>query len=95
MTRTDLAQALFANKEVPLTITDCERAVLAIFNTMTKEMGKGKDVIIRGIGTWKIRKKPERVGRNPKNGDPATIRARTVVSFKAGKKLKEAVDIQT
>ena len=53
----------------------------------------GKRIEIRGFGSFSIRDREERVARNPKNGESVTLEAKTVAYFKAGKKLKECVDL--
>lgn len=50
------------------------------------------NVILRGFGRFQVHQKQERAGRNPKTGEPATIAARKVVKFKAGRDLKGLVN---
>ena len=69
----------------------------AIFSTkpgqgiIAVELDAGRDFTITGFGTFKTRHLKERKGRNPQTGAPMTIAARTTVSFRAGKGLKERV----
>ena len=52
----------------------------------------GNDVAITGFGTFKVKRREERKGRNPKTGEEITIKAANAASFKAGKGLKEAIN---
>ena len=62
-------------------------------NELIKEsLGHGEPVILRRFGTFQVRAKSKRVGRNPKTGEEAEISARKVVRFKSGKFFKQAVD---
>lgn len=62
-----------------------------IFDTIAKTLSKGEEVVITGFGTFSAKKRAARQGVNPKTGEKITIPAMTVVKFKAGKSLKEAV----
>lgn len=68
-----------------------QRAVEALFETITKTMGRGEDVAITGFGTFRVVKRAAREGRNPKTGEKIHIAASTKPKFRAGKGLKEAV----
>jgi len=68
-----------------------QRAVEALFDTITKTMGRGEDVAITGFGTFRVVKRAAREGRNPKTGEKIHIAASTKPKFRAGKTLKEAV----
>ncbi|WP_457913412.1 HU family DNA-binding protein [Candidatus Gillettellia adelgis] len=63
-----------------------------IITVMTDSLKLGNDVTLVGFGTFTIRKRPERIGRNPKTGKEITIVAATVPVFRAGKTLKDAVN---
>ena len=69
-----------------------EQAVDAIIRTMKAELSHDRPVLIRGFGAFTPVKKAARNGRNPKTGEPAEVKARTVVRFKASKALKQAVN---
>ncbi|SMM99167.1 Integration host factor alpha subunit [uncultured Candidatus Thioglobus sp.] len=58
------------------------------FDTIKNTLAKGEDVKLSGFGNFIIREKVARPGRNPKTGEPVTISARKVTTFKAGLKLK-------
>jgi len=70
---------------------DSERAVDAVFDTITKTMGRGEEVAISGFGTFRVVKRAAREGRNPKTGEKIQIAASTKPKFRAAKMLKEAV----
>ncbi|MBY0449726.1 MAG: HU family DNA-binding protein [Cyanobacteria bacterium] len=60
-------------------------------NCIQKTVAKGKKVTLVGFGTFEPRKRAARTGRNPQNGKPLKIPAKTVPAFSAGKKFKELV----
>jgi len=68
------------------------KAVEATFNEITASLENGHRVEIRGFGAFSVVAKPERMGRNPKTGEPVKINAKNVVHFKSGKELKETVN---
>lgn len=79
-------------KEAGLTKADAERALNAFVATVTKAMKKGDKVTLVGFGTFLTRKRAARKGVNPATGATINIAARTVVGFKAGSALKDAVN---
>ena len=72
-----------------------EEAVEAVFDEIKRTLAQGEPVIVRRFGSFEVRAKGARVGRNPKTGQPADIPARHVVRFKAGIRLREAVNGST
>jgi DNA-binding protein HU-beta len=68
------------------------RAVDAVLDSITAAMKKGDQVTLVGFGTFLVRERAARTGRNPKTGEPIDIAAAKVPSFKAGKALKDAVN---
>jgi DNA-binding protein HU-beta len=62
-----------------------------VFTAITDSLTKGETVRINGIGTFKVKERAARTGRNPKTGEPLEIAASKAVSFSAAKGLKEAV----
>ena len=70
---------------------EAERVVDAVFDTITKTMGRGEEVAIVGFGTFRVVKRAARMGRNPKTGEQIQIAASVKPKFRAGKALKEAV----
>jgi len=63
----------------------------AVFDTITKTLGRGEDVAITGFGTFRVAKRAARMGINPKTGEKIHIPASTKPKFRAGRLLKEAV----
>lgn len=68
------------------------RAVDAVFHSITKVLKEEDSVVLVGFGTFSVRARAARVGRNPRNGEEIHISASKVVSFKAGKALKGALN---
>lgn len=66
-------------------------AVEAVFDSITKTLGRGEEVAIAGFGTFRVVKRAARMGINPKTGEKIQIGASTKPKFKAGKALKDAV----
>ncbi len=70
---------------------DSEANLNAILAVISDNLAKGEDVPFIGFGTFKVVKRPERMGRNPGTGQQIKIPATSAVTFKVGAKLKEAV----
>ena len=71
---------------------DAARAVEAVFETVSSALKKGEEVRLVGFGTFSISKRKASTGRNPRTGEPMTIKASTQPKFKAGKGLKDSVN---
>ena len=69
-----------------------EEAVDAIFDAVRESLARGESVTLRRFGSFGVRNKNARMGRNPKTGREALISARRVVWFKAGKHFRDAVN---
>lgn len=67
------------------------RAVDAVFETITNTLSKGDTVGLVGFGTFAVKDRAARTGRNPKTGEEIQIAAAKVPGFKAGKTLKDAI----
>jgi DNA-binding protein HU-beta len=67
-------------------------ALDAVTNSITKELKRGNAVTLVGFGTFTVRKRAARTGRNPRTGETIKIKAAKVPGFKAGKALKDAVN---
>ena len=91
MTKADIVNKV--SRATGLTLPQSLKAVDGVFATITSAMAEGHRVHFRKFGSFSSRKKAERLGRNPKTGEDATISARTVPVFKASKKLKKEVDV--
>ena len=68
-------------------------AVNATFATITGELAKGERVAVLGFGTFEVRERSARVGRNPATGEKIKIKASKSPAFKAGKALKTTVNV--
>ena len=75
-----------------LTKADAARALDAMLATVEEALKAGDKVTLVGFGTFAISERGEREGRNPKTGETVKIAARNAVTFKAGSKLKDAVN---
>ena len=69
-----------------------ERALNAFTDAVTSELCKGDEVVLVGFGTWATSQRSARTGRNPQTGESIQIPSSVVAKFKAGKKLKDAVN---
>ena len=72
--------------------TDAAGAVDAVFDTITGSLKAGNQVTVIGFGTFAVKQRAARKGRNPRTGETIDIAAANVPSFKAGKALKDAVN---
>jgi integration host factor subunit beta len=90
MTKAELVDNV-ADK-VNLTKRQTEVIVNILFNSITEALSDGDKVELRGFGSFRIRDRNPREGRNPKTGDTVHIPAKKVPFFKAGKELREMVD---
>ena len=71
---------------------DADVIVNTIFQSMTDALAKGDRIEIRGFGSFHLRTRKARTGRNPKSGDKVFVEEKRVPFFKAGKELKKLVD---
>ena len=90
MTKTDLISAV-AEKS-GLTKKDAEKAVAAVIDSITETLANGEKVQLVGFGTFEIRERAERTGRNPRTKEAMTIPASKAPVFKAGKALKDLIN---
>jgi DNA-binding protein HU-beta len=75
-----------------LSKADAGRAVDAVLSSISSSLGGGQQVSIVGFGTFSVKHRAARAGRNPRTGETIQIKASNVPGFKAGKALKEAVN---
>jgi DNA-binding protein HU-beta len=90
MNKTDLINAVAEHAE--LTKADAGRALEAFFETVQKALKGGEDVSVVGFGTFTVRSRAARTGRNPRTNEEIKIAASKVPAFKAGKTLKDALN---
>ena len=89
LTRADLADAL--HSEVGLSRADSSRLVEQILAHLCEALSRGENVKISGFGTFVLRDKGERVGRNPKTGVEVPIAPRRVLTFRASQMMRERI----
>ena len=77
-----------------LSKVDSESALNAVISCLTELLAKGESIVLPGFASLSVRERAARTGRNPSTGQPIDISASKAVSFKAGKKLKEAINAQ-
>ena len=90
MTKAELVEKV-AN-QINLTKKQTEVVVNTVFSSITDSLAEGKKVELRGFGSFRIRQRNARVGRNPKSGQKVDVPSKKVPFFKAGKELRELVD---
>ncbi|MBU0505068.1 MAG: integration host factor subunit beta [bacterium] len=91
MTKSELVEKL-SNELRNLSKTEIEIIVDTVFNKVTEALKKGGRVELRGFGTFEVRRRPARQGRNPKTGVTVYVKNRSVPFFKVGKELRERVN---
>jgi len=89
LNKTELISSVAEKTE--LTKKDAEKAVNAIFSSIEEALSKGDKVQLVGFGTFEVRERAARTGRNPQTGAEIKIAAAKVPAFKAGKALKDSV----
>jgi len=82
---------IIAREQSQLPYKDIELSVKTIIDSMIHSLKKGERIEIRGFGSFSLRYRKPRVGRNPKSGQSVSIDERYVPHFKPGKNLKERV----
>lgn len=90
MNKAELIEAVAEQAE--MTKAEAGRAVDAVVASITDAMSKQDDVSLIGFGTFTVRERAARSGRNPQTGETIQIAAAKVPAFKAGKALKDAVN---
>ncbi len=89
LTRADLAEAL--HRQVGLSRADSADIVEQILANMCSALSKGENVKISGFGTFVLRDKGERIGRNPKTGVEVPIAPRRVLTFRASQMMRDRI----
>jgi integration host factor subunit alpha len=90
LTRADLSAAVY--KEIGLSLQECNTLVDAVIDEVCLALEGGETVKLSSFGTFGLRRKKERIGRNPKTGVEVPITSRTVLSFNASNLLKGRVN---
>ena len=79
-------------EQAALSKKDAEKAVNAVIAAITDKLVEGDKVQLVGFGTFEVRAREARIGKNPRTGEKIEIAASKVPAFKAGKALKDAVN---
>ncbi|MDO6442313.1 MULTISPECIES: HU family DNA-binding protein [unclassified Marinobacter] len=82
-------------EQTGLSKADSKKAVDAVFSTISKSLGRGKPVNLTGFGTFTVRERAARMGRNPRTGGALKIAPSKVPALRAGKKLRDTVKRST
>ena len=90
MNRKELVDALAT--KTSLSKTDTDRAIGALLEIISDTLKKGESLSLVGFGSFEVRKRAARTGRNPKTGEELKIKAAKVPAFKAGATLKATVN---
>ena len=90
MNKNELVEAIALSTEI--TKTDVDKVVTSLTEVITDELEKGDSVSLKGFGTFEVRSRSERTGRNPRTGETLVIPASKVPAFKVSSALKKAVN---
>ena len=90
MNKTELVASV--GEATSLSKKDAENAVSAVIASITKSLTEGEKVQIAGFGTFEVRERSERIGRDPRTSEEIIIPATKTPAFKAGKALKDSVN---
>ena len=85
---------LLADANPHLYQRDVERIVNTVFDEITTALTRGERVELRGFGAFSVKKRPARVGRNPRTGEPVAVAEKHVPFFKTGKELRDRLNEQ-
>ena len=90
MNKSELIDAIAASADIPKAVAG--RALDAVIESVTGALKAGDSVVLVGFGTFSVTKRKASTGRNPRTGEPMTIKASSQPKFKAGKGLKDSVN---
>ncbi len=90
MNKSELIEAIAASADISKAAAS--RALDAMVESVTESLKQGDTVSLVGFGTFSVKERAARTGRNPQTGEPIQISAAKVPAFKAGKALKDAVN---
>ncbi len=96
MTKKDIANSVYerCNSELKVTKKEIYEIVSEIFKIMEETLKKGEKVQISGFGTFLVKTRKKKIGRNPRTGEEVPVPDRKVVVFKPSKKLLELVELK-
>lgn len=90
MTKAELVDAIY--EKVGLSKKEAQDIIEILFETMKQTFAEGESIKISGFGTFNVKKKMARRGRNPKTGEDLEITPRKVITFRVSNKLKEEIE---
>jgi integration host factor subunit beta len=91
MTKAELVEEVASQSD--LTKKDAEVIVQTVLDSITESLQKGEKIELRGFGSFRIRNRASRQGRNPKTGSSVTVPAKKVPYFKPGKEIKDLINV--
>jgi DNA-binding protein HU-beta len=89
--KTELVEAIAASADLPKAVAG--RALDAVVDAITNALKNDDQVVLVGFGTFGVKERAARTGRNPQTGNPIEIAAAKIPNFKPGKALKDAVNV--
>jgi integration host factor subunit alpha len=92
MTKADLVEKIF--EKIGLSKKEAQEIIEILFDTMKQASVEGESIKLSGFGTFNVRQKMSRRGRNPKTGEDLEITPRRVITFRASNQLKSVVEKQ-
>jgi integration host factor subunit beta len=90
MTKAELVEEVASQSE--LTKKDAEVIVQTVLDSITESLQRGEKIELRGFGSFRIRNRSSRQGRNPKTGNGVNVPAKNVPYFKPGKEIKDLIN---
>jgi integration host factor subunit beta len=90
MTKADLVDEVAG--KVDLTKKEAEGIVNSVFDSIVQSLQAGEKIELRGFGSFRIRSRKPRIGRNPKTGDKVEVPPKQIPYFKPGKELKDLIN---
>ena len=90
MTKAELMEEVAKNSD--LTKKDAEVIVQTVLDSISESLQEGEKVELRGFGSFRLRQRSSRMGRNPKTGDKVDVPAKKIPYFQPGKELKELIN---
>jgi integration host factor beta subunit len=90
MIKADLINKL--SKDMNITKQEAENGVNIFFDTLKEAIKRGEEIELRGFGSFRIRKRDSRSGRNPRTGERVKVPAKKVIYFKTSKILKQMIN---
>jgi len=91
MTKSELIE-IVSNRQEQITRYEAEVVINSVFQAISDALANGNRVELRGFGSFSIRERRDRMGRNPKTGESVYVPSKLVPHFKPGKELRERVD---